>query len=706
MAQLNIRAARGWVLRALAIAAIPVILVFVFLLVAREFQRSEDLTGQLAASHNARAQIAQLLAVHQDIEIGQRSWILTGNDEFREPYEAARPKLEPTLDSIVGLLGRSPEVVRLEELSAAKLEFVERTLALARAGRRDEAIALIRAGEGKEMMDGIRSTIADIRIAEERRLDQRNAAVRSARRSVELAVSAIFIAMSLALLAAIYFTSRAMRLRSDAAQKYRDVSARQVAILDGAHEGVLTVNSSGSIESLNPALAAMSGYRTEELVRRDVGILFEVAPDKGLKESFMRRFLRNSGERGHTFELLGRRKDGTLFPCEVGVSPVRLERETIFVVVVRDVTERKRVEQLKSEFVSTVSHELRTPLTSIAGSLGLVAGGAAGAMPDKATRLIEIARGNCDRLVRLINDILDMEKLESGRMEVSLRPVPLAPFLENAVQANLGYAQEYGIDFELEPVDPAAVVFVDPDLLMQVLANLLSNATKFSPRGQAVSIRALPLDRRWRIDVEDRGSGIPLEFRSRIFGKFAQAEATDSRAKGGTGLGLSIVREIVTRMGGEVSFDSEEGVGTTFHIDLPDHSRPKPAARGAPSQLSVLHVEDDPDVLELVDDSLAGRYNLQSARTLAEARAILDHTGFDIAILDLALPDGSGRDLVPLLRERGSQILVFTAQDSDADLAGEVDALLVKSRSSLPGLVETLDRLLQEKSPSPQEPLT
>jgi CHASE3 domain sensor protein len=165
MAQLNIRAARGWVLRALAIAAIPVILVFVFLLVAREFQRSEDLTGQLAASHNARAQIAQLLAVHQDIEIGQRSWILTGNDEFREPYEAARPKLEPTLDSIVGLLGRSPEAVRLEELSAAKLEFVERTLALARAGRRDEAIALIRAGEGKEMMDGIRSTIADIRIA-------------------------------------------------------------------------------------------------------------------------------------------------------------------------------------------------------------------------------------------------------------------------------------------------------------------------------------------------------------------------------------------------------------------------------------------------------------------------------------------------------------------------------------------------------------
>lgn len=695
---MELRAAHEWVFRALAIAAIPVILVFVFMLVAREFQRGDELAGQVAASDLARAEIAQLLAVHQDIEIGQRSWILTANEEFREPYEAARPMLEPTFDRIEHLLGPTPEVVRLEDLSATKLAFVDRTLALASSGRRDEAISLIRGGEGKDMMDEIRSTIADIRVAEERRLDQRSAAVRSARRTVELAVSTIFIAMSLALIAAIYFISRAMRLRSEAAKKYREVSARQVAILDGAHEGILTINPSGSIESLNPALAAMSGYRADELVRRDVGILFEVAPDKGHKESFMRRLLRNSAHGGQTFELLGRRKDGTLFPCEVGISPVRLDTETIFVAVVRDVTERKRVEQLKSEFVSTVSHELRTPLTSIAGSLGLVAGGAAGEIPDKAARLIGIARGNCDRLVRLINDILDMEKLESGRMEVSLRPVPLAPFLENAVQANLGYAQEYGVAYELEAVDPEAVVFVDPDLLMQVLANLLSNATKFSHRGETVSIRALPLDRRWRIDVEDRGSGIPLEFRSRIFGKFAQAEASDSRAKGGTGLGLSIVREIVTRMGGEVSFDSEEGVGTIFHIDLPNHARPKPAVSGQPSQLSVLHVEDDPDVIELVEDTLAGRYNLQSARTLAEARAMLAQSGFDIAILDLALPDGSGRDLVPLLRERGSRVLVFTAQDSDAELAGEVDALLVKSRSTLPGLVKTLDKLLRQKA--------
>ena len=674
-----------------------------FLLVAREFQRGEELTGQVAASYDARGEIAQFLSLHQDIENGQRSWIFTRNDDFLEPYTAARPKLRPTLDAIVGHLGPTPDVMRLEALSQAKVNFVDDKIELARRGRWDEASRMIQGGEGKRLMDEIRATIAHIRSSEQRRLAQREKAVRAARRSVELAVSAIFLLLSLALLGAIYFISRAMRLRSDAAQKYRDVSARQVAILDGAHEGILTINSSGSIESLNPALAAMSGYRPDELVRRDVGVLFEVAPDKGHKESFMRRFLRQSGEGGQTFELFGRRKDGTLFPCDVGISPVRLDKETIFVAVVRDVTERKRVEQLKSEFVSTVSHELRTPLTSIAGSLGLVAGGAAGEIPDKAGRLIEIARGNCDRLVRLINDILDMEKLESGRMQVSLRPVPLAPFLENAVQANLGYAQEYGVAYELEPADPEAVVFVDPDLLMQVISNLLSNATKFSARGQAVSIRVLPLDRRWRIDVEDRGSGIPREFRSRIFGKFAQAEASDSRAKGGTGLGLSIVREIVTRMGGEISFDSEEGVGTTFHVDLPNHASPKPPFPGAPSKLSVLHVEDDPDVLELVESTLAGRYNLQSARTLAEARALLAHAGFDIAILDLALPDGSGRDLVPLLRERGSQVLVFTAQDADAELAAEVDALLVKSRSSLPGLVDTLETLLQRKTGASQE---
>lgn len=613
------------------------------------------------------------------------------------PYQSARPRLNDSLARIATVLGKSTEFQRLADRSRQKLDFVDHTVAMTLDGHREDAIALVRGGRGKQLMDQIRTSIARLQDAEQNRLNERIAAFRSSRQGVETIVSAIFLALSCSLLLAIFLTARAIRLRGDAASKYREISARQVAILEAAFEGVVTINASGSIESLNPAIRQMTGYKTEELIRRDIGILFEIAPDKGFKESFLRRFLRRTDSTERTFELLGRRKDGTLFPCEVSVSPVQLETGMTFVAIVRDTTERKRVEQMKSEFVSTVSHELRTPLTSIAGSLGLVAGGAAGEIPVKAARLIQIARDNCDRLVRLINDILDLEKLESGRMEIKLQPVSLRSFLPQAVQANMGYAQHFGVTLELGPVTDDAFVMADPDLLMQVMTNILSNAAKFSDNGERVDISVISLDRRWRINVTDRGPGIPGEFAKRIFGKFAQAEANDSRKKGGTGLGLSIVREILGRTGGEISFDSVKDQGTTFHIDLPRHAQEGRISISEQSEYSVLHVEDDPDVLDLIENALAGRYSLQSAKTLEEARGILDHFKFDVAIVDFALPDGSGRELVPLLRKQGAHILVFTAQDTDQSVTDEVDGVFIKSRSSLDGLVSAIDGLLGQQ---------
>ncbi|WP_160770004.1 ATP-binding protein [Alteraurantiacibacter buctensis] len=669
----------------------------------REFRQGDEIAAQVENSHRIRAELTDLLALHQDLEIGQRGLIITQDREFLVPYETARPRLDDSLARIATILSRSPEFQRLAYLSHQKLDFVDRTIAMTLEGRSDDAIALIREGRGKHLMDQIRTSIDRLQESEQDRLNDRIIAFRSSRDGVETIVSAIFVALSCILLLAIAITARAMRLRSEAASKYREISARQVAILESAYEGVVTINTSGSIESLNPAIRQMTGYRTDELIRRDIGILFEIAPDKGFKESFLRRFLRRSESTERTFELLGRRKDGTLFPCEVGVSPVQLETGTTFVAIVRDTTERKRVEQMKSEFVSTVSHELRTPLTSIAGSLGLVAGGAAGEIPEKAARLIQIARDNCDRLVRLINDILDLEKLESGRMEIKLQPVSLRSFLPQAVQANIGYAQQFGVTLELGPVTDDAFVMADPDLLMQVMTNILSNAAKFSLPGEPVDISVTSLDRRWRIDVTDRGPGIPGEFATRIFGKFAQAEATDSRKKGGTGLGLSIVREILNRIGGEVSFDSVEDQGTTFHVDLPRHAHVGRISISDQSDFSVLHVEDDPDVLDLIENALAGRYSLQSAKTLEEARGILEHFRFDVAIVDFALPDGSGHELLPLLRRQGAHILVFTAQDTDQSVTAEVEGVFIKSRASLDGLVAAIDGLLGQKPHSAEE---
>jgi len=230
--------------------------------------------------------------------------------------------------------------------------------------------------------------------------------------------------------------------------------------------------------------------------------------------------------------------------------------------------ERKRLDLLKDEFVATVSHELRTPLTSISGSLGLLVGQAA-KLPEWAARLASIAHSNCQRLVRLIDDILDIEKLASVRAVFKMKRVSLCPLVEEAMEATRGFAQSYNVRIRMHAECEAVDVFVDADRLTQVVTNLLSNAIKFSPANQEVTVRVEKLAETARISVRDFGRGIPIEFRPRIFEKFAQAEATDARQVGGTGLGLSIVKAIVQRLGGEVGFTDAISGGTIFHVDLP-----------------------------------------------------------------------------------------------------------------------------------------
>ena len=238
-----------------------------------------------------------------------------------------------------------------------------------------------------------------------------------------------------------------------------------------------------------------------------------------------------------------------------------------------DITNRIEVENMKSEFVSTVSHELRTPLTSIHGSLGLVTGGAVGEVPAQARDLIEIAGKNCERLIALVNDILDMEKIESGRMEYKFDLVDLDILVEQAIRANQAYGSEFDVAFVLTDTETGARVQGDGERLTQVLANLLSNAAKFSPAGEDVGISITRNDGAFRVSVKDSGNGVPEEFRDRIFEKFSQADSSDARQGGGTGLGLSISKAIVDEHGGRIDFDTEIGRGTTFYFDLPAYGK-------------------------------------------------------------------------------------------------------------------------------------
>jgi signal transduction histidine kinase len=231
--------------------------------------------------------------------------------------------------------------------------------------------------------------------------------------------------------------------------------------------------------------------------------------------------------------------------------------------------ERKRLESLKDEFVSTVSHELRTPLTSISGSLGLLMSDAAGKLPRPAMRLVGIAHTNCQRLVRLVNDILDIERVQSGGPLFEFKQVALRPLIEDVIEANRGFAEGYGVKIKLAACATDADARVDPDRLTQAITNLLSNAIRFSPPGQEVTVSIEKAVGSVWISVRDHGPGIPDDFKPRIFERFAQADATDTRQKGGTGLGLSIVKQVVERLGGEVGFGDAPGGGAIFYIALP-----------------------------------------------------------------------------------------------------------------------------------------
>jgi PAS domain S-box-containing protein len=265
-----------------------------------------------------------------------------------------------------------------------------------------------------------------------------------------------------------------------------------------------------------------------------------------------------------------RRADGEDLPVDATVQILRRpgERPTL-ICIARDATERQRIDRMKNEFVSTVSHELRTPLTSIRGSLGLIAGGATGPVSEQALSLVRIAHNNSERLMRLINDILDIEKMESGRMRFDMQPHGLRTVLLQSVDANRSYADQLGVEIAVEPGIPDVLIQADVDRFQQVMTNLLSNAAQFSPRGETIVVDARQTGEMVRISISDRGPGISEDFRSKIFGKFSQADSSDTRRKGGTGLGLSIVKAIVEEHTGSVWFDTKLGSGTTFHVTFP-----------------------------------------------------------------------------------------------------------------------------------------
>jgi len=450
------------------------------------------------------------------------------------------------------------------------------------------------------------------------------------------------------------------------ADRNAELSRSNQLILDAAADGIVGIDPAGSITFINPAGERLLGWSRDEIVRKPLHEIIHGGGDpvRCDIENCEAAKARWSGGlvtlRADTFQ----RRDGTSFPVEYSATPLSGEGTAPrgLVVTFHDTTERRAIERLKDEFISTVSHELRTPLTSLRGALGLLSSGMLGAVPEKGQRMLQIAVTNTDRLVRLINDILDLERIESGKIELARTTATAQDLMTEAVEGVQSMADAAGVEIVSNPIE--ASLWVDRDRILQTLTNLLSNAIKFSPPETTITLSGTLVGGTFTFRVADQGRGVPADKQELIFDRFKQVDASDSRDKGGSGLGLAISRSIVNAHGGRIWAESVGGSGSVFQFTVPPReTSPVEEVCCAPRRLLVC--EEEPSDLAPMAALLESHGYHVNLVTAAELSARAGETQPDTILLDLATNDGHGSDLVAALKSNASTreipIVVATA---------------------------------------------
>jgi PAS domain S-box-containing protein len=457
-----------------------------------------------------------------------------------------------------------------------------------------------------------------------------------------------------------------MLARSREQDRVEELHRTQQILLDTIEDGICAADRNGLASLVNPAASRLLGATTEELVGASVhDLLHGSAPGGSIctEECALLRALTHRVSA--SAEITIYRRDGRNFPAEFSLTPILEQgRFSGSVLSFRDISQRFALDRMKDEFVSTVSHELRTPLTSIRGALGLLSAGLLGTMSEKAANLLRIALSNSDRLVRLINDILDLERIQSGREPLAFRPISLGEIVRQAIDGMQPVADAAGVQL----IHDANVVQLsaDPDRLLQVITNLLSNAVKFSPEGATVSVTLREGSSGITLSVIDQGRGIPADKLDSIFDRFQQVDASDSRQKGGSGLGLAICRTIVQQHGGRIWAERNSVCGSTFRVALPFQPHFTTSAPATPivepDRGRVLLADANPMTRQLAANQLRRQgYHVVETGAVEETLAAVAASagtelpdgssgGIEAILVDISLDGLNGWEILPRLR--------------------------------------------------------
>lgn len=554
---------------------------------------------------------------------------------------------------------------------------VERLL----AGVDDEIAAVARAGD----QAALRRAVAHAVTAERARAADRFTAFAEHRNDGYELLVITGVLVTLITLGIILALSQAQNDHHRAAIAAFEGAERHAAILASTTDTLLIVAPDGMIEMTNPASSTLLGYAVDELEGSDISTVLSLDLD-----------LVGSGtDRMFLSDQPVRHRDGRDVIVDIAVGIMRACDGDHLVLSLRDASERIRAERAKDELISTVSHELRTPLTSLVGSLALLRAGTEDDCSPSARRLIEIADNNARRLIRLVNDILDIDRIGTGQLAMTREPLELRDIVAQAALDSEGLARRHEVRLHQAHTAGPLVVRGDAGRLLQVVTNLISNAIQASPAGSEVTLRAYTRERRAIVTVADRGPGVPANIRARLFDRFQSQRDT-----GGTGLGLAISREIVRRLDGSIWFEDRKDGGTRFLFALPLLGATAPLPVQDTALPVILHLEDDADLRATVATALRDVAHVMPASGLAEARRILGERCLRLALLDMDVVDGHGPELIPdLLDDQGQPlpIVILSGQEVSATLAVRAAAVLRKGCDDMETVAATVRRLLDQR---------